>query len=946
MIKADKFYLSDDVSLSNVASQLNTTTHHLSQVINESKGITFQKLIARYRIEEAKQLLRNKKYDQTTIENIAEMVGYNSKSAFNTTFKKHTGLTPTDFRDSGGVRSYREERLPERNRHFLRKFLVGSYHVLSFNQMYTMVTNFLKIFSRTLAKNKVFSAINLFGLTVGFSCCILIYLFISDEFSYDRSIKDYDRIYRVAWMNENPQTRTPHPMALAMAQDMPEVEAATSLSPWYGSGLNLQTVKVKNPKNDILFEEPDFFFADSTFFDVFDLEIVAGDKDVLSKPWQLIITEEMAFKFFGDDDPIGQELLVENNPLIVGAVVKGFPKNTHFHFRGIFSYVSLKTINPKNPWFTWADFGHFNYIKMKPNVDHEELEAKIPAWIAPYLDWKEQDVKSLMDGNIKFELQPITDIHLYSHIRWELENNGNILYVYILMGTFVFLILIVAINYVNLTTAKSLDRAKEIGVRKTLGAMSGRLKIQFYLESFIFCLISLFLALCLSILLLDTFSYLTHKSFLISDIINLSFLTKASLTCLVIAFLAGLYPAIVLTAFKPSEVLKGQYSRTSQGNGLRSILVVVQFVVSAILITGSIVILKQLDFMKTKDLGFDQEAVISIKIHYKVELGGLDMVQLHELQTQFLTVPGVKSTSAISNLPGEQFDQNPLYLKSDPGNRIDVSELYLDFNAEQVLNFEMVKGRNFDKSHASDIEGSNFIVNESLVAQLNLDDPLGKIIILETSWSNLEGTIVGVVKDFNYKSLHETIQPLFIKVDPQEISHLIVKLEGQQFQQTLAEMKTIYQSLEEDVPFQYYFLDQQLAELYEAETRTLNIFSIFTAIALILACLGLLGMAIAMLNQRVKEVGIRKIMGASSSGIIQMVLLQFTKLIGTALVIGIPIGYFLIQQWMNEFSYKVEIGIMPFVIAATILFLVAIASVSAVVMKIAYTNPADTLRYE
>jgi putative ABC transport system permease protein len=731
-----------------------------------------------------------------------------------------------------------------------------------------------------------------------------------------------------------------------MAQDMPEVEAATSISPWYGSGLNLQTIKVKNEKNDILFEEPDFFFADSTFFDVFDLEIIAGDREVLTKSWQLIITEEMAFKYFGDEDPIGQELLADNNPLIVGAVVKGLPKNAHFHFRGILSYVSLKNINPNNPWFKWEDFGHFNYIKTKPNTDFKALEAKIPEWVAPYLDWSIEDLKSLKDGVNKFALQPIADIHLYSHIRWELENNGNILYIYILMGTFIFLLLIVAINYVNLTTAKSLDRAKEIGVRKTLGAMSGKLKIQFYLESLLFCLVSLFLALGLAILLLDSFSHITNKTFLVDDLINLGFLTKASLTCLVIAFIAGLYPAIVMTAFEPSEVLKGQFSRNSQGNGLRSILVVMQFIVSAILITGSIVILKQLDFMKTKDLGFDQEAVISIKIHYKVELGGLDMVQLHELQTQFLTVPGVKNTSAISNLPGDQFDQNPLYLKSDPGNRIDVSELYLDFNAEQVLNFEMVEGRIFDKSHASDLDGSSFIVNESLVAQLNLDNPLGESLILETTWAKLEGNIVGVVKDFNYKSLHENIQPLFIRIDPQGINHLIVKLEGQNFQQTLAEMKTVYESLEEEVPFEYHFLDQKLADLYNTETRTLNIFSIFTVIALVLACLGLLGMAIAMLNQRVKEVGIRKIMGASSSGIIQMVLLQFSKLIGTALIIGIPIGYFLIQQWMNEFSYKVEIGFMPFIIASGILFLVAIASVSAVVMKIAYTNPADTLRYE
>jgi len=946
MIKAEKFYLKDDVSLSNVATQLNTTTHHLSQVINESKGITFQKLIARYRIEEAKILLRNKKYDQTTIENIAEMVGYNSKSAFNTTFKKHTGLTPTDFRESGGVRSYREEHLPERNRHFLRNILVSSYHVLSFNQMYTMVPNFLKIFSRTLAKNKVFSAINLFGLTVGFSCCILIYLFISDELSYDRSIKDYDRIYRVAWMNDNPQTRTPHPMALAMAQDMPEVEAATSISPWYGPGLNKQSMKVEYVKKDLLFEEPDFYFADSTFFEVFDLEVLSGDKDALRKPWGFVITDELAKKIFGDDDPLGQELIVDEMPITVNAVVKGMPKNSHFHFQSLLSYVSLKTINPDNPWFKWEDFGHFNYIKTKAGTNHRSLEAKIPEFVLPYVDWSEKNTESLREGTIGFELQPIADIHLNSRLRWELENNGNVLYVYILAGTFVFLLLIVVINYVNLTTAKSLERAKEVGIRKTLGAIPRGLKIQFYTESLLFSIVALILAFCLSLLLLEAFSAITHKIFLVSDILNTDFLTMSILICLAIAFLAGFYPAFTLSAFEPSAVLKGQFSNSSQGNRLRSILVIMQFVVSAILITGSLIILKQIDFMKSKELGFDQEAVVSIKMHHDVALGSVDVNKLKTLQDQLATIPGVLSTSAISNLPGEQFDQNPIYLKNIPDQAVDASELSIDFNAAKVLNFEMLSGRDFDKSHESDIKGISFIVNETFAKQLNLTNPIGEELVWKTTWNTFNGEIVGVVKDFHYRSLHEPIQPLIIRIDPEGINHLIVKLEGQQFQQTLSAMKKIYEQHEEDLQFEYCFLDQQLAELYGAESRTLNVFSAFAAIALFLACLGLLGMAIAMLNQKIKEVGIRKIMGASSQEIIQMILGQFTRLISIALVIGIPAGYLLTQEWLNEFPYKVNIGFMPFIIAATILFLVAIASVSAVVMKIAYTNPADTLRYE
>jgi putative ABC transport system permease protein len=637
---------------------------------------------------------------------------------------------------------------------------------------------------------------------------------------------------------------------------------------------------------------------------------------------------------------------VGEQALTVAAVVKGMPENSHFHFQSLLSYVSLKTINSDNPWFKWEDFGHFNYIKTKQGVDHKLLEAKIPDFVIPYLDWSESGINELKTGVNKFALQPITDIHLNSHLRWELESNGNILYVYILGGTFIFLMLIVVINYVNLTTAKSLERAKEVGIRKTLGAIPGGLKFQFYVESFLFCTVGLLLALGLSTLFLEVFSAITYKTFGISDIFNVGFLTKSILICITIAFLAGFYPAFTLSAFEPSVVLKGKFSTSSQGNRLRSILVIMQFVVSAILITGSLIILKQIDFMKSKELGFDQEAVISIKIHQDVALGGVDVIKLKTLQDQFATIPGVLSTSAISNLPGEQFDQNPIYLKDDPDYKIDASELYIDFNAAKVLNIKILLGRDFDKSHESDTKGTNFIINETMANQLNLDNPIGEELVWKTTWKTSNGTIVGVVKDFHFRSLHESIQPLIMQVDPFGINHIIVKLEGQQFQQTLDAMKLAYKLHEEDIEFEYHFLDQQLAELYGAESRTLNVFSIFAAIAVILACLGLLGMAIAMLNQKIKEVGIRKIMGASSHEIIQMMLGQFARLITIALVIGIPLGYLLTQIWLSEFPYKVFIGVMPFVIASVMLFLVAILSVSAVVIRLAHTNPADTLRYE
>lgn len=941
-----KFYLRDDATLSNLANELGASTHHLSQVLNESKKISFQDLISQYRIREACRLLKDEKHLQVKIENIASMVGYNSKSAFNTAFKKRMDLTPSEYREKKDVLSYGEERLPERKIPQSRDRTFSLSHVFTLKLNSDMVSNFFKVFYRNLKRNKVFSLINLFGLTVGFTCSILIYLFIVDEHSYDKAIPDYDRIYRVSWMSGNPQTRTPHPMAQAMVQDWPEVEKAVSLSPWYGPGLSRELVRVKNVKTNVLFEEADFFFADSTFFDVFDLEIVAGDKDALRKPWTLVITEKMAKKYFGDSSAIGKELALNDWPLAVSAVVKGMPEKSHFHFQGIVPYVTLKTINPDNDWMTWNDFGHFNYIKLKPDVDASDLEDRIPEWVEGYLGWAEEDLDNLRDGSDRFALQPITSIHLGSRLRWELENNGNILFMYILTATLFFLLFIAGVNYVNLTTAKSLERAKEIGVRKTLGAVSVNLSIQFYLESIFFCLGALVLAIASSYFLLEGFNLLSGKEFGVSDILNSDFLLMAFGLSLFIGIAAGFYPAMTLSSFKPTEVLKGKLTSSSKGIRVRGILVISQFVVSAVLIAGSLIILRQVNYMKDKELGFDQDALVSIKIPASVELGGIDINKTRSLQTQIEAVSGVRKTTTVSNLPGAQFNQHPMYAKTNPENRIDMSEMMVSFNAEKVFDFEILKGRSFEKSYASDSAGRNFILNESAVSQLNLDDPIGEKLIWVNNDELIEGTIVGVVKDFHYRSLHEEIQPLLIQLSEYDAGQLVIKMDGTNFKSALSEIEAIYQTTKEELPFEYHFLDQQLADLYQSETKTLKIFSVFSVIALILACLGLLGMAIAMLNQRIKEVGMRKILGASSVQIAQLILGQFIKLVGTALLIGLPVAFIVMQGWMLEFSYQAPFGLMPFVWSALILLLVAVISVSSAVLKIAFSNPVDSLKCE
>ncbi|SMD34886.1 AraC-type DNA-binding protein [Reichenbachiella faecimaris] len=941
-----KFYLKDDISLGGLATQLHTTTHHLSQVLNENKGVSFQELISQYRIREARHLLKDPEQKNTKVENIAALVGYNSKSAFNTAFKRHTGLTPSEYRDRKDVRSYREVLLPNRKKPSSTGRTFSLSHLFTKKLKRTMITNFFKTFIRTLNRNKVFTFINLFGLTVGFTCSILIYLFIAHELSYDQSLPNHENIYRISWIAEHSQTRTPHPMAQAIRRDFPEVKNAVSFSPWYGTGLTKQEIKVENKQLKLKFDEPDFYFADSTFLDVFQLEVVAGDQEALKEPNTLVITEAMAIKYFGEANAIGQILNVSDMPMEVSLVVKGMPKNAHFHFNALISYETVKAINPESHWMTWADFGHFNYILMEEGSSPSDLQSKIGDWVLQYLNWDSGAKDRFDTGQIRFELQPIADIHLHSHLRWELENNGNILYVYILIGTMFFILIIAAINYVNLTTAKSVERAKEIGVRKTLGAVSRHLTAQFYLESVLFCFVALILALGLTGLVMNHFNQLADKTFSFNDLLDYAFIGKALLLCFAIGLLAGIYPAIFLSSFKPSDVLKGKLSVAGESNRLRSLLVVCQFIVSAILITSSLIILKQIDFMQSKELGFDQEAVISIPIPSSVEHGGINLSEARAIQNELRAITGVKQVSAASNLPGSQFDNHPVTSVKYHPDYLDATEVFVDFGLTELLGFELVSGRALQSSYAADSAGTNVLINETAARSLNLKQPIGEKLAWHLGGYDLEITVIGVVKDFHYKSLHQTINPLIIQHRPELLNHMVLKLDGKNFQQTLEAIEMTYTKFDQEEAFEFHFLDQQLGDLYESEVRTLSVFSIFTCVALFLACLGLLGIALAMLSQKVKEVGIRKILGARPIQIIQMIFAQFAALVGIALAIGLPIAHLLMQEWLMEFPYQTTLGFMPFVWSAVALLTVALASVSMVVLKIAATSPVKALRYE
>ena len=942
LMNTEKLYVDPDVSLPELARKLHTSSHNLSQVLNEQKDQSFAEYIMQHRIDEAKRILREDYQKQVKIEDIALQVGYNSKSAFNTAFKRFTNLTPSEFRKLRNVRDYREERLAGRTIHHYGK-AAGKFDV--YLNHIDMVRNFLLIFKRNLVRNKVFSAINLLGLVLAFSSSLLIYLFIYDELSYDRSIDQAEDIYRIAWFDISPQTRTPHPMAQATVRDFPEVEAAVTITPWYGAGLSKQEIAVKNPLNNTQFEEPDFFFVDSTFFDVFDFELLSGNPETaLTQPGGILLTPEMAVKYFGNEDPLGKRLLIGSDELaaeVVG-IVKGAPKTTHFHFNFLISYVTLKgMLPPDHFWMTWGDFGHFNYIKLRKGTEPESLEAKIPEWFLKYNDWNESLSTSLLNGTNKFALQRITDIHLHSHLRWELENNGNILYIYILSAAVIFIIAIASINYINLTTAKSFERAKEIGIRKTLGALRNQLSLQFLTESVLFCLMAAIISMLLTWTVLPYFNELSDKSFSGIILLDPFLLFTGFMGILVIGLISGLYPSIALSSFKPTEIIRGGFARSKKGSSVNRALVITQFIISAILISASLVILKQINFMKEKPLGFQEEYLMTIPMKSN------EMRERHSVVTnEIQRLSGVVNATAVSNVPGGQFNQNAIWTEGNPEDPVTISEMTFDYNTVQTLAFELSEGRNFEESFALDSAGGSFLLNETAAKQLRLERPLGEKIIWDLEEGPREGIVVGVIKDFHYKSLHQSIQPMIIDMRRSLPGYIIVRVKSDDIPSTTEALENTYKSFDTRYDFEYTFLDQSIDKLYKAEVRTLNIFSIFAVIALFLACLGLLGIAISMMNQKIKEVGIRKIHGATTAQILWMINWRFTKLILLALVVGLPLAYLLMTDWVAEFPYQVDMGILPFLLSVVILGGVALITTSLVVIKVATTNPAEALRHE
>jgi len=807
---------------------------------------------------------------------------------------------------------------------------------------YGMYKSYFKIGWRNLLKSKVHAFINISGLALGIASVFLMATYVRYELGYDQHYDQPENLYRITWENESPQTRTPHPMAQALVADFPEVESAVTLSPLWAAGLTRAIYSMANPENDIRFDEKNLLAVDTTFFDVFGFPVVRGNaRKALENVNGILISESTAKKYFNDADPIGKHLIVypDSALLEVMAVFKDVPAQSHFHFDMLISYVREKSFDPDDEYYTWADFGHFNYVRLKPGTDPKALEAKLMPAMRKYIDLPEEYYRSLIANNMGFRVQPVTDIHLKSHVRWELETNGNIEYVYIMGAAALLTLLIACINFMNLMTAKSVERAKEIGIRKTMGAMRQQLSVQFIGESILVTGIALVFAILALEVSLPFYNSLTGQS------LSLNYweaLPVLLIVALVIGIGSGIYPAVFLSAIQPQSILKGKFQTSNRGNGLRNGLIVFQFAISMMLISGAVIIYNQLNFIQNKNLGFSKEEVLVIPMKDE----HMDR-RMEAIKNELNRIEDVVSVSASSNMPGGQFNQNSISLVEAPENDITTSEVFVDYDFQKTMNLELVEGRYFtmdDKPSSTEVK---FVINETAAKQLSNLSVVGK----EIHWHAYEngkpivGRVIGVVNDFHFQSLHDPLRPILMIPYP-AYNHLIVKLNTGNFESTLAQIQKVYHEFEHSFQFEFAFLDDRLDKQYESEARTAIIFSAFAFIAIVIACFGLFGMAMLTFSQRLKEVGIRKVLGASVSALIILLLRDFTKLIVFAILLATPLAWWLMDRWLNNFIYQVGIHPVVFIVSGLTLVAVAWITLGYFTLKTTRVNPAQTLKHE
>lgn len=782
-----------------------------------------------------------------------------------------------------------------------------------------MFNNYVKVMLRTIIKYKGYSLINIFGLTLGMACTIFILLWVQHELSYDKFHKNSDRLYRVIdyekYSSGEEVTFSMNPPALAplLKNEYPEIVEA----------VRLRSVKKAVVKyNEKRFNEEHIILADPAFFSIFSFPFISGNKEnALSDPSSIVITKAMAHKYFGEQNPVGETVRIDNKiDFQITGVIQDIPSNSHLQFEFVIPFNNADKFN--FPIEGWNSYAHTIYIQLSEQANAEIISQKISEIIQ----------KQNKGAIVTLSLQSIKDIHLYSKNIWGIGGNGDIRYVYIFSIIAAFILIIACINFINLSTARSANRAKEVGLRKVVGAKRYELISQFLGESIFFSFISMIFSIIIVIQFMPIFNSITAKNLTINFLEGNTILSMIVIITLITGIAAGSYPAIFLSSFQPTRVLKGTLKTGAKNSSFRKILVSIQFILTIFLIIGTLVVNRQLNFIQNEKLGFEAEHVCSIN------LPGNLREKTDLLKTELLKNTNVTHISAVSHVPTEIKWSTILeeWEGRNPNDNFLIYLLSADYDLTNTLDVEMKQGRYFSREFISDT--SNYIVNETAAKMMGMDSPIGKKV--------LDAQIIGVIKDFHFQSLHTKIAPLLIFYAPDEIQNLLVRVKSKNMIHTIKSLENIWQKTAPEFPFEYSFLNEQIDKMYRTEYRIQTIMNLFTIITLLIACLGLFGLTSFTVQQRTKEVGIRKIIGASIPGIILLLSKDLTKSVLFANVLAWPIAYLALTKWLENYAYRISLSWWMFAISGVIALFIALLTVGWQAIRSAITNPVESLRYE
>ena len=812
-----------------------------------------------------------------------------------------------------------------------------------------MFKNYFKIAWRNLVKNKTFSFINIIGLASGLACFILIALYVADELSYDRFNEKADRIYRinsdiVFGGNKLHLAVASDPMGATLKKDYPQVEEFVRFFNSGGSKL------VK--KGNEFIRENNVTHADSTLFDVFTIPVISGDaKTALNEPNTVVISESAAKKYFGTADAVGKNIETDDNGSTlykVTAVIKDIPHNSHFTFDMIFSMD-----NVRYQWGNFLSHNHQTYLLLKPGTDHKVFEKNFIQFIdkyvvpqaAQFMNIKSMDEFEKAGNKLEYSLMPLSEIHLRSDRVAELNVNGNIQYVYIFSAVALFVLLLACINFMNLSTARSASRAKEVGIRKVVGSEKRSLIKQFLTESILTTVIATAFAIVLAWLCLSWFNNLSAKQLHISDLLQTRYLAFLIALPLIVGLLSGLYPAFVLSSFNPIVVLKGKLSGGLRRSPLRNALVVGQFTTSIFLIAATIIVFRQLNYIQTKKLGFSKDQMLIVN-----GTGALGNNR-DAFKNEVSKFTGVKGATYAGYLPVAGSSRNDVSFSSEAvmtsTNSVNMQVWNIDQNYIPLMEMEIIKGRNFSKDFGTDSNAT--IINETAAKLLGWKDPVGKKLhtYFQDNFGNnlISREVIGVVKNFHFESMKENIGPLCFRLADNSWATAF-KVNTADIKQLVSKIESKWKAMAPGMPFSYQFMDESFENMYRVEQRTGKLGLTLAVIAILIACLGLFGLATYTAEQRIKEIGVRKVLGATISNIVSMLSKDFILLVVIASVIAIPLAWWAMNKWLQDFAYRINIGWWVFAAAGIVALLIAVITVSSQAVKAALANPVKSLRTE